>query len=46
METLQAILSSAVTLAVWAALTIPCLICVIRDLRGPNAHLMPLMKLV
>jgi len=31
---------------VWAALMLPCLVVVIRDLRTRNAHLMPLMKVV
>jgi hypothetical protein len=30
----------------WAAVTIPCLLWTIRDLRGSNSHLMPLMKAV
>ena len=46
MQTVTAILSSPWFLVVWAALTIPCLAWVIRDLRGPNAHLMGLMKVV
>jgi hypothetical protein len=46
MQTVTAILSSPWFLIVWAATMLPCLIWTIRDLRGPNAHLMPLMKVV
>lgn len=46
METLTAILSSPITLIVWAALVIPSEIALLADLRRNNAHLMGLMKLV
>lgn len=46
MDTSIAILSAPWFLVVWATLMIPSQIILIRDLRGRNAHLMSLMKVV
>ncbi|MBF9031900.1 DUF4396 domain-containing protein [Rhodobacterales bacterium HKCCE3408] len=46
METLRDIVGSPVFLVVWAALMIPSLIVLLRDLAVRNSGLMPLMKVV
>ncbi|MFW2541472.1 DUF4396 domain-containing protein [Primorskyibacter sp. 2E107] len=45
MQTITGILSSPWFLIGWAALMLPSLVSVIRDLRSKNAHLMSLMRL-
>ncbi len=45
-ETVRGIVSGPEALVLWAAVMLPCLAVAVRDLRGPNAHLMGLMKVV
>lgn len=46
METIRSVLSGPSFLIGWAALMVPCLIILLRDLARRNNHLMSLMKLV
>ncbi|WP_425099547.1 DUF4396 domain-containing protein [Tropicibacter sp. S64] len=46
MQTVLSLLSSPWFLVAWAALMVPCVLWVIRDLATKNAHLMSLMKVV
>ncbi len=46
MDTIRSFFSTPVFPIAWALLMIPSLIVLIRDLRGPNSHIMMLMKFV